>query len=40
MRKRGKKSEVMACAMPNLVAHALVRDECPYDPTRWTIPED
>lgn len=43
MRKRGKKGKVIACAMANRanrIAYALVRDQCPYDPTRWTILED
>ncbi|MGP5724826.1 IS110 family transposase [Arthrobacter rhombi] len=43
MRKRGKKGKVIACAMANRanrIAYALVRDQCSYNPTRWTIPED
>jgi transposase len=37
-RARGKKGLVIACAMANRanrIAFALVRDQCPYDPTRW-----
>ena len=39
MRDRGKKGLVIACAMAhraNRIAFALVRDQAPYDPTRWT----
>jgi transposase len=39
LRARGKKGLVIACAMAhraNRIAFALVRDQAPYDPTRWT----
>lgn len=39
LRARGKKGAVIACAMAhraNKIAYALVRDQQPYDPTRWT----
>jgi transposase len=38
LRARGKKGLVIACAMANRanrIAFAMVRDQCPYDPTRW-----
>ncbi|MDX6327035.1 MAG: transposase [Nocardioidaceae bacterium] len=38
MRARGKKGGVIACAMAhraNRIAFALVRDQTPYDPSRW-----
>jgi transposase len=38
LRERGKKGGVIACAMANRanrIAYALVRDQQPYDPTRW-----
>ena len=41
LRARGKKGLVIACAMANRanrIAFALVRDQCPYDPSRW-LPE-
>jgi transposase len=39
MRARGKKGLVIACAMANRanrIAFALVRNQQPYDPSRWT----
>lgn len=39
MRARGKKGGVIACAMANRanrIAYALVRDQHPYEPSRWT----
>lgn len=39
LRARGKKGGVIACALAhraNKVAHAMVRDQAPYDPARWT----
>ena len=39
LRARGKKGRVIACAMAhraNRLAFALVRDQLPYDPSRWT----
>ncbi len=39
LRARGKKGGVITCAMAhraNRIAFALVRDQAPYDPTRWT----
>ncbi|MCU1593853.1 MAG: transposase family protein [Frankiales bacterium] len=39
MRTRGKKGLVIACAMANRanrIAFALVRDQQPYDPSKWT----
>jgi len=39
LRARGKKGLVIACAMAhraNRIAYALVRDQAPYDPSRWT----
>lgn len=41
LRARGKKGGVICCAMAhraNKIAFALVRDQQPYDPTRW-LPE-
>jgi len=38
LRARGKKGLVIACAMAhraNRIAFALVRDQAPYDPSRW-----
>ncbi len=38
LRARGKKGLVIACAMAhraNRIAYALVRDQAPYDPSRW-----
>ena len=38
LRARGTKGLVIACAMANRanrIAFAMVRDQCPYDPTRW-----
>ena len=38
LRDRGKKGGVIACALANRanrIAYALVRDQHPYDPTRW-----
>ena len=38
LRARGKKGAVIGCAMAhraNKIAHALVRDQTGYDPTRW-----
>lgn len=38
LRARGKKGGVIACALANRanrIAYALVRDQRPYDPTRW-----
>jgi transposase len=43
LRARGKRGGVIACAMANRanpIAYALVRDQSPYDPTRWIQPED
>jgi transposase len=42
LRARGKKGLVIACAMANRanrIAFALVRDQRPYDPSKW-ISED
>jgi transposase len=42
LRARGKKGGVIACAMAhraNRIAFALVRDQSPYDPNRWTRPD-
>jgi transposase len=39
LRARGKKGGVIACALANRanrIAYAMVRDQHPYDPTRWT----
>jgi transposase len=39
LRARGKKGGVIACAVAhraNRIAYALVRDQRPYDATRWT----
>ena len=39
LRARGKEGGVIACAMAhraNRIAFALVRDQQPYDPTKWT----
>jgi transposase len=39
LRVRGKKGLVIACAMAhraNRIAFALVRDQSPYDPSRWS----
>lgn len=39
LRARGKKGLIIACAMANRanrIAFALVRDQSPYDPTRWS----
>jgi transposase len=39
LRERGKKGGVIACAMANRanrIAYALVRDQQPYDPARWS----
>jgi transposase len=39
LRHRGKKGGVIACALANRanrIAYALVRDQQPYDPSRWT----
>lgn len=39
LRARGKKGLVITCAMANRanrIAFALVRDQKPYDPTKWT----
>ena len=39
LRARGKKGLVIACAMANRanrIAFALVRDQQPYDPSKWT----
>lgn len=38
LRARGKKGGVIACALANRanrIAYALVRDQHPYDPSRW-----
>ena len=40
LRERGKKGLVIACAMANRanrIAFALVRDQIPYDPSKWTL---
>ena len=39
LRARGKKGGVITCALAhraNRIAYALVRDQRPYDPSRWT----
>jgi transposase len=39
LRERGKPGGVIACALAhraNKIAYAMVRDQKPYDPTRWT----
>nr|MBA3338828.1 IS110 family transposase [Geodermatophilaceae bacterium] len=39
LRARGKKGGVIVCAMAhraNRIAFALVRDQKPYDPAKWT----
>jgi transposase len=39
LRARGKKGGVITCALANRgnrIAYALVRDQQPYDPTRWS----
>jgi transposase len=39
LRARGKNGGVIACAMAHRasrIAYALVRDQAPYDPSRWT----
>jgi transposase len=39
LRARGKKGGVIGCAMANRanrIAYALVRDQCSYDPSRWS----
>ena len=39
LRERGKKGGIIACAMANRanrIAYALVRDQRPYDPARWS----
>jgi transposase len=39
LRARGKKGGVIACALAhraNRIAYALLRDQCPYNATRWT----
>jgi transposase len=39
LRARGKKGGVIGCALAhraNRIAYALVRDQQPYDPSRWT----
>jgi transposase len=41
LRARGKHGGIIACALAhraNRIAHALVRDQTTYDPTRWTPP--
>jgi transposase len=43
LRARGKHGGIIACALAhraNRIAHALVRDQTTYDPTRWPIRED
>lgn len=40
LRARGKKGLVIACAMANRanrIAFAIVRDQAPYDPSRWAV---
>jgi transposase len=40
LRARGKKGGVIACAVAhraNRIAYALVRDQHPYDPSRWVL---
>jgi transposase len=42
LKARGKRGGIIACALAHRatkIAHALVRDQAAYDPTRWTIPE-
>lgn len=39
LRGRGKPGAIITCALgrrANKIAHAMVRDQQPYDPTRWT----
>ena len=41
LRERGKRGGVIACAMAhraNRIAYALVREQAPYDPSRWSTP--
>lgn len=41
LRARGKKGGVIACALANRanrIAYALVRDQQPYNPSRWSAP--
>jgi transposase len=43
LRARGKKGLVIACVMANRanrIAFALVRDQQPYDPTKWSAPQN
>jgi transposase len=43
LRARGKRGGIIACALAhraNRIAHALVRDQTSYDPTRWQPRED
>jgi len=38
LRERGKPGGIVACALAhraNKIAYAMVRDQKPYDPTRW-----
>ncbi len=38
LRERGKPGEIITCAMgrrANKIAHAMVRDQQPFDPNRW-----
>jgi transposase len=42
LKARGKRGGIIACALAhraNKIAHALVRDQAAYDPTRWMTPE-
>jgi transposase len=39
LRERGKPGGVIVCALAhraNKIAYAMVRDQKPYDPSRWT----
>lgn len=41
LHERGKPGGIIACAMAaraNKIAYAMVRDQSPYDPTRWSQP--
>jgi transposase len=43
LRARGKPGGIIACALAHRatrIAHALVRDQAEYNPTRWTQPTD
>ena len=39
LRERGKPGGIIVCALAhraNKIAYAMVRDQKPYDPTRWS----